>query len=110
MPASDIVGSGLRQYHEDSVASFLWRGSGSFCASLVPACHVASQETDCRRTVLLSAGTHRGKKIFLPRFSLTSFVSRWSGLGRGEGRLIGGSGIQEAWAGNNTGALYVCWG
>lgn len=104
MPASDIVGSGLRQYHEDSVASFLWRDSGSFSASLVPGCHVAPQETDCRRTVLLSAGTHRGKKIFPPEVLTDLVCVTWSGLGRGV-RLTGESGTQEAWAGNNTGAL-----
>lgn len=107
MPASDLVGSGLRQYHEDSVAPFLPQGSGSFCASLVPGCHVATQETNCRRTASFLLALAGEKKIFLPRFSLTSFMSwsLWPGVGRGEGRLIGGSATQKACAGISTGAL-----
>lgn len=106
--ASDMVRSGLRQYHEDSVASFLWQGSASLCASLIPGCHVASQETDCKHTASSLLAFTGEKKDFPPKV-LTDLICVTVTVARirqtCEGCLIEGSGTQKAWAENNTKAL-----
>lgn len=107
MPASDIVGSGLRQYREDSVASFL-------CAAPCSSVPASFQDATWHPRRLaagvqpLSAGIRRGKKDFPPKvlidlICVTVTVARIRQTC--EGCLMEGSGIQKAWTGNNTGAL-----
>lgn len=80
------------------------------CASLIPACHVASRETDCSRSVQppFSWQSQGEKKDFPPKVlidlncvTVTAARIRQTR----EGCLIEGSGTQKAWTGNNTETL-----